>query len=71
MSCVFDFFQSSIDLVCSLILLLTTLTRKDTYYTVNDGVLGDLECGLWNTRVFLWGTLLASTWNLVCLTVER
>ena len=64
-------FQSALDFVCSLVLLLTTITVKDVQQTHNNGLLGDIECAIWNSRVFLWGTLLSSTYNLVCLTVER
>ena len=52
-------------------LLLTALTIKDALRTRFDGVLGDLECSIWNGEMFLWGGLVASTWNLVCLTLER
>ena len=52
-------------------LLLTALTIKDALHTRFDGILGDLECSVWNGEMFLWGGLVASTWNLVCLTVER
>ena len=64
-------FQSLIDFVCSLMLLLTTQFLKDAYHTVNDGILGDLECGIWNSKLFIWGPLVSSTWNLMCLTIER
>ena len=52
-------------------LLLTSLTIKDAFYTKFDGILGDLECSVWNGEMFLWAGLVTSTWNLVCLTVER
>ena len=64
-------FQSAIDLTCSLTLLLITHTVKDAYQTTTKGLLGDLECSVWNSRLFLWGTLVSSSWNLVCLTIER
>ena len=64
-------FQSAIDLFCSLMLLLTTVTTKDAYDTMSKGWLGDLECGFWNGKVPLWGALTSSSWNLVCLTVDR
>ena len=67
----FLYLQSSIDLLGSLMLLLATQTIKGKNKTAHDGLLGDLECGIWNTRLFLWGALVASTWNLVCLTLER
>ena len=52
-------------------LLLTALTIRDAFHTKFDGILGDLECSVWNGEMFLWGGLVASTWNLVCLTLER
>ena len=65
------FFQSSADLFCSLLLLLITQTLKDYYRVTANGTLGYLECSMWNNTMFLWGGLYTSTWNLVCLTVER
>ena len=56
--------------MCSLILLLTTLTIEDYNYTRNHGIWGDLEYAIWNSKLFLWGPLVSSTYNLVCLTVE-
>ena len=53
-----------------MVLLLTTLTINDAYSTKSDGILGDLEYSIWNGELFLWGGLVASTWNLVCLTLE-
>ncbi|NJL80252.1 MAG: G-protein coupled receptor, partial [Richelia sp. SM2_1_7] len=35
------------------------------------GILGDLYCKIWATKLFLWGFLVSSTYNLVALTVER
>ena len=64
-------FQSLADLFCSFILLLFALTIKDQTKTMSDGMLGVLECHLWNSDYLLWGGLLTSTWNLVCLTIER
>ena len=52
-------------------LLLVSLTTKDEDQIKGDGLLGDLECSLWNSGFLLWGGLLTSTWNLVCLTAER
>ena len=52
-------------------LLLTAQTIQDVFNTRFDGILGDLECSIWNGEMFLWGGLVGSTWNLVCLTVER
>ena len=37
----------------------------------SSGILGDLECRLWNTEFLLWALFFASTWNIVCMTLER
>ena len=66
-----EMFQSLIDLVVSVILLTSTLTVTDTHSLYNDGILGEIECRLWNTQMFLWGFLTSSTWNMVSLTFER
>ena len=65
------FIQSSADLFRSFMLLLESLTIKDQGKTKGDGILGNLECSVWNPGFLLWGGLVTSTWNLVCLTVER
>ena len=46
-------------------------TIKDQGHTNTKGILGDLECSVWNGGLFLWAGMVTSTWNLVCLTVER
>ena len=66
-----EMFQSLIDLVVSIILLTSTFTVRDTHTLYNDGILGEIECRLWNTQMFLWGFLTSSTWNMVSLTFER
>ena len=65
------FLQSLIDLAVSFVLLLTTLTIKDHFKIHNNGILGWMECRLWNTKSLLWGLFKSSTWNLVALTFER
>ena len=58
--------------MCSLALLLRNLTNQDqTYVMRNDGFLGHLECSFWNQGVLIWGGFLASTYNLLCSTIER
>ena len=58
--------------MCSLALLLRSLTNQDqTYVMMYDGILGHLECSFWNQGVLIWGGFLASTYNLLCLTIER
>ena len=67
----FSSFQSSVDLWCSFVLLLTSLLKKGHFYLNSDGILGHLECSVWNSNMLLWAGFGTSTWNLVCLTVER
>ena len=55
----------------STILLASTLTINDTHDTYSDGILGVLQCKLWNSQMFLWGLFISSTINLVSLTFER
>ena len=64
-------FQSLIDFAASVILFFTTLTMKNAYNVHNGGILGSMECRMWNTKSFLWGVLVSSTWNIVFLTFER
>ena len=68
--CFFFLFQSAIDIMCSLIMMLTALTMTDVNAAA-EGVRGELQCRWWNSRLFLWGFLVSSTYNLVCMTVER
>ena len=60
----FTILQSSADLFCSFILLLSSLMKKDAFSTKYDGILGDLECAVWNGDLFLWAGLATSTWKL-------
>ena len=64
-------FQSFADLLSATIMLLTSLTIKNSFHTRAKGILGDLECSVWNGDMLLWTGMVTSTWNLVCLTVER
>ena len=64
-------FQSFIDCCVSMVLLLTTLTVMNIYVIRNTGLLGELECRLWNSKQLLWSLFLCSTWNLVSMTFER
>ena len=61
--------QSFADLFCSIMLLLSR--NIDFQNMKTNGILGQLECSVWNSCFLLWGGLVASTWNLVSLTVER
>ena len=64
-------FQSLFDFMVSAILCLSKLTTKNIYGVYNVGILGELECRLWNTQLFLWSSFFCSTWNLVSMTYER
>ena len=64
-------FQSLLDFAVSVILLLKTLTVKDTHFIHSSGLRGEIECRLWNTELFLWGLFDSSIWNLVQITIER
>ena len=52
-------------------LLLVTLLIRDTHVIHQTGVLGEIECRVWNSQAILWGLFDSSTWNLVTLTFER
>ena len=63
--------QSILDLAVSMTLLLVTLLIRDTHVIHQTGVLGEIECRVWNSQAILWGLFDSSTWNLVTLTFER
>ena len=58
-------------MAASTVLLLTTLIIRDTHSLHNDGILGTIECVMWNIKFMLWGLFASSTWNIVALTFER
>ena len=60
-----------IDFAVSVVLLTSTITVKDPYKVHNVGILGWIECRVWNTKLLLWGLFTSSTWNIVVLTFER
>ena len=63
--------QSLLDFSCSLALLLSTATIADLYKIHNTGILGWIECYIWNNELLSFGLFLSSTWNVVVLTLER
>ena len=63
--------QSVIDFAGSVILLISGLTLQDTSKVHSHGILGELECRLWNSGFLLWALFCASTWNIVAMTIER
>ncbi len=64
-------FQSIIDMLCSLVLVLLAALLRDAYKVHFDGGMGLVECAMWNSRRVFFGPFVGSTWNLVCLTIER
>ena len=54
-----------------MVLCLATVAVRDTRVVQNGGILGELQCRLWNTKFLMWGLFKSSTWNLVTLTFER
>ena len=52
-------------------LLLFSLTIKDQTKTRSDGILGHLECHLWNSDFLLWGGLLMSGLNRIDFPTHR
>ncbi len=60
--------QSCIDFVVSFLFI---ATANGNSYVPFEGIMGDLYCKIWSTKLFLWGLMLSSTYNLVILTVER
>ena len=64
-------FQSFLDLAVSIVLLLTSLTIRNAYVVRTTGLWASIECGMWNSKLLLWGFLISSTWNIVAGTFER
>ncbi len=60
--------QSCIDFIVSITVI--GLARLDSK-ALNDGAGGILYCLFWQSRVLLFGFMTSSTYNLLCLTVER
>ena len=66
-----SFFQSLLDWASSLVFLISTVTITDVHQIHNTGILGWIECRLWNSEFVYFGLFFSSTWNIVVLTVER
>ena len=60
--------QTAIDLTASVLLVCHTALPP---HHPPPGWLGEVYCRLWVTKVFLWGVLLSSTYNLLATTLER
>ena len=67
----FFVFQSLLDFTSSLVLLLSSVTITDFYKVRRTGILGWMECHLWNSELLSFGLFVSSTWNIVVLTIER
>ncbi len=65
---VFIINQSVIDLFVSIFLIATYNVDSNVPW---DDFRGQLLCKFWQSKLFLWGFLVSSTYNLVALTVER
>ena len=63
--------QSFLDLTVSLVFMLIALFNKDDNIMDNSGILGVLVCVFWENQIFLWTLSVASTYNIVTMTVER
>ncbi|KAK2140455.1 hypothetical protein LSH36_1348g00028 [Paralvinella palmiformis] len=61
--------QSLLDAAVSLFLILTTLLENDGRTFVSTADLA--YCKLWLTKMWLWGLLVSSTYNLLAVSVER
>ena len=64
-------FQSLLDCASALVFLISTVTIADVYKIHNTGILGWIECHLWNSELIYFGLFVSSTWNIVVLTIER
>ncbi|XP_070537545.1 kappa-type opioid receptor-like [Ptychodera flava] len=60
--------QAAIDLVSSVAIVLVHLIPINS---VPDGLAGEFLCRVWVSRFVMWGSLYASTYNLLVLTYER
>ena len=61
--------QSSIDLLASVCILVSSITKTTEYHL--SGVAGELFCRLWLTDLPLWSLLISSSYTLMALTLER
>ncbi len=60
--------QSCIDFIVSINVIGLKGLSSDA---LDDGLAGLAYCLFWQSRVFLWGLMTSSTYNLLCLTLER
>nr|AKQ63061.1 orphan G-protein coupled receptor 56 [Platynereis dumerilii] len=60
--------QSLVDFAVSFFLTVQADVQGEPPHS---GIAGELYCRIWATKLFLWGFLVSSTYNLVALTIER
>jgi hypothetical protein len=61
--------QSAIDFLISLFIILCTFIRDVS--KVNGIIAKEIFCRMWATNFPIWGLFVSSTYNLVCITMER
>jgi hypothetical protein len=63
--------QNFIDLIASVLILLTSVVQDDatgmSYYSASD----QFVCRIWVTRYPLWGMLISSTYSILAVSLER
>ena len=62
--------QSLLDALASLWMIVDALDNGKSRYH-DSGFLGEIRCRLLSARYFVWATYLASTYNLVMISIER
>lgn len=63
--------QSTIDALAAFFLLITTVFEDDHSIRVPGNLKDELTCRLWFTKFPLWGFLLASTYGIVAMSLEK
>ena len=63
--------QSVIDGTAGAILLANTALESLPEWVIHRSILYELYCRLWLSKVFMWSLFIASTYNIVAVTVER
>ncbi|XP_022089936.1 phe13-bombesin receptor-like [Acanthaster planci] len=61
--------QSIVDLATSILLVLCFLTPEPSL--PSSPIAARFLCSIWNSKYLFWATIISSTFNLVCLTLER
>ncbi len=63
--------QSCIDLLTSLLLIINYTAQFYITSEALSGPYGDILCQLWLNQVFIWSLFIASSYNLIAITIER